>query len=166
MQHREMLRLFREYGSASVFQPASPWASSDDHIVEGSIPEVHPSRDHNTLTVMRFLRVLKDEGDAGLLESCSRRLYESFFAAHIKPSDAAFLQSLCSQRPALLSQDRLDDLMQWSVDPANKKRLADEAEELVKAHGAFGMPWIVVQRADGETASWFGSDRFGNIAWW
>lgn len=126
MQHREMLRLFREYGSASVFQPASPWASSDDHIVEGSIPEVHPSRDHNTLTVMRFLRLLKDEGDAGLLESCSRRLYESFFAAHIKPSDAAFLQSLCSQRPALLSQDRLDDLMQWSVDPANKKRLADE----------------------------------------
>jgi glutathione S-transferase kappa 1 len=49
-----------------------------------------------------------------------------------------------------------------------------ESAALVKEHGAFGFPWIVITRdpasnpiADGEnTACFFGSDRFTNISWW
>ena len=43
----------------------------------------------------------------------------------------------------------------------------NEVAEIVEKYGAYGLPWIVVQRPkDGEVAWWFGSDRFHNIAWW
>lgn len=142
--HREMRRLFAEYG------------------IEGSIPETHPF-EYNTLGIMRFLRVLQDSGDSALLEACSRRLFDQLFRAHTKPADASFLGVLA---PSLLTNAKLEQLIAKSVEPENKKRLADEAAALVQTHGAFGFPWIVVQRADGAQESWFGSDRFGNIAWW
>jgi glutathione S-transferase kappa 1 len=41
-----------------------------------------------------------------------------------------------------------------------------ECASLVETHGAFGFPWMVVHRADGEVVSFFGSDRFSNMAWW
>ncbi|KZV87041.1 thioredoxin-like protein [Exidia glandulosa HHB12029] len=146
--HTEMLRLFAESG------------------IEGSIPADHPSKDHNTLGVTRFLRILKDEMEDDVLESCSRRLFQQFFGAHAKPSEAVFLHTLCTGTHPLLTQEQLNNALQRSVEPSNKKRVIDEVEDLVKTHGAFGMPWIVVHRPSGETASFFGSDRFGNIAWW
>jgi glutathione S-transferase kappa 1 len=41
-----------------------------------------------------------------------------------------------------------------------------ESANLVETHGAFGFPWMVVHRSDGEVACFFGSDRFSNMAWW
>ena len=41
-----------------------------------------------------------------------------------------------------------------------------ESTAIVETHGAFGFPWMVVHRSDGEVACFFGSDRFSNMAWW
>jgi len=41
-----------------------------------------------------------------------------------------------------------------------------ESVRVVEKYDAFGFPWMVVKRADGEEASFWGSDRFENMSWW
>ncbi|KAN0064229.1 hypothetical protein ACQY0O_003396 [Thecaphora frezii] len=45
-----------------------------------------------------------------------------------------------------------------------KQELKDQAKELVEEGGCFGMPWFIVTRHDGRQESFFGSDRFEQIA--
>ena len=98
------------------------------------------------MRVMRFLRTLQEAGDADLLQSCTRRLFDQLFRLHTKPPDPAFLQTLASS--SLITASQLEELLEKSVEPENKKRVADEAEQLVKNHGAFGLPFIIAQRTD------------------
>jgi hypothetical protein len=44
--------------------------------------------------------------------------------------------------------------------------MKEESARVVEKYDAFGFPWTVVTRADGEEASFWGCDRFENMAWW
>lgn len=61
--------------------------------------------------------------------------------------------------PSTLSRAKAAQYLAASKEEANKTALRAEAEALVK-EGAFGFPWIVVEREDGERHTFFGSDRF------
>lgn len=60
--------------------------------------------------------------------------------------------------------------MEQALEKYKEKRISElmkaETTALVETYGAFGCPWMVVHRSDGEVAYFFGSDRFANMAWW
>jgi len=58
-----------------------------------------------------------------------------------------------------LARAKVTEYVQASESADNKAALKREAEALV-ADGAFGFPWIVVDREDGVRHTFFGSDRF------
>ncbi|GAA6064639.1 hypothetical protein JCM10212_003364 [Sporobolomyces blumeae] len=66
----------------------------------------------------------------------------------------------------ILTRDEVDKVVEASQSTENKDRLKREAEALVNDKGAFGFPWIEVERRSGETRAFFGTDRFEQIAYW
>ncbi|CAE6474173.1 unnamed protein product, partial [Rhizoctonia solani] len=61
--------------------------------------------------------------------------------------------------------DRFKEILARSGSQEIKDLVKAESAALVKDCGAFGFLWIIVRRADGTTTSFFGSDRFANMAW-
>ncbi|CAE6404917.1 unnamed protein product [Rhizoctonia solani] len=117
----------------------------------------------NTMGVARFLRAYKDVSSATELENVSRRLFIEIFEKERPPSDAAFLECLI---PDLIPEVKFKEVLARSGSQEIKDLVKAESAALVKDYGAFGFPWIIVRRADGTTTSFFGSDRFANMAWW
>jgi glutathione S-transferase kappa 1 len=72
-------------------------------------------------------------------------------------------------QPSLLSRDQIQTALQ-NYNGKDKQRITDlmkkESAKLVEDYDAFGFPWMVIERSDGDIQSFFGSDRFSNIAWW
>lgn len=101
---------------------------------------------------------------------------------------AAKPASFASSIPeSVLSPDKVREYTELSQSTENKDRVKDEATQLVKeggcapeiprpdppelprltsscAYRAFGFPWIQVTREDGKEYSFFGSDRFEQMA--
>jgi protein-disulfide isomerase-like protein with CxxC motif len=85
------------------------------------------------------------------------------FARGATISSPEFITSLPTDiLPAADMEVALVKCKEKSISEAMK---ADGAR-LVETHGAFGFPWMVVHRSGGTVASFFGSDRFSNMAWW
>ena len=68
-------------------------------------------------------------------------------------SSPAFLQSLT---PELVPEETFRAVVARSQTQEIKDCLKSESAALVKEYGAFGFPWMIVRRADGATASFFG----------
>ncbi|KAG9098738.1 Glutathione S-transferase kappa 1 [Ceratobasidium sp. 370] len=117
----------------------------------------------NTIQCARFLRVYKDMASPDELEKVTRHLFIEMFGREVNPSSPAFLQSLV---PTFVPEEKFSAIIARSQSQENKDRLKTESAALVDEHGAFGFPWMIVRRADDATASFFGSDRFSNMAWW
>ncbi|KDQ13161.1 hypothetical protein BOTBODRAFT_33773 [Botryobasidium botryosum FD-172 SS1] len=124
-------------------------------------PPGHPMQT-STINVMRFLRVVEEQTPEAL-EEASARLYAEFFAVHTPVASPEFFHCLT---PSPFSSDKLQSLLQASQMPENKERAKADAQSIVDNLGTFGMPWIEIQRADGEKESFFGSDRMECIADW
>ena len=75
------------------------------------------------------------------------------FSKQRSPSDPAFLRCLI---PDLIPEDKFEQVVSRSGSQEIKDLLKVESAALVKDHGAFGFPWMIVRRADGATASFFG----------
>lgn len=75
------------------------------------------------------------------------------FDRETSPTSPAFLQSLT---PTLLSEETFQAVVARSQTQEIKDILKSESAALVKEHGAFGFPWMVVRRADGASTSFFG----------
>ncbi|SGY95531.1 BQ5605_C036g11500 [Microbotryum silenes-dioicae] len=121
----------------------------------------------NTMPVARFLRQVEESSPDRL-----RRTTDIFFNAiwganKLQPASAsAKPENWRKLLPSsLFSDQELQALVERSMGTESKDRIKAEAAALV-AEGAFGFPWIVVQRDDGQTRSFFGSDRFEIIAFW
>ncbi|KAF8607996.1 putative glutathione s-transferase kappa 1 [Ceratobasidium sp. AG-I] len=117
----------------------------------------------NTIQVARFLRAYKEVASPEDLETVTRHLFVEMFDRETHPSDPAFLQSLT---PGLVPEETFRAVVARSQTQEIKDCLKSESAALVAERGAFGFPWMVVRRADGATTSFFGSDRFANMAWW
>ncbi|QRV72441.1 DSBA-like thioredoxin domain protein [Ceratobasidium sp. AG-Ba] len=117
----------------------------------------------NTIQCARFLRAYKDEASPEELEKVTRHLFVEMFDRETNPASPAFLRSLV---PALVPEDKFSAIIARSQSQEIKDCLKTESAALVNEYGAFGFPWIIVRGADGATASFFGSDRFANMAWW
>ncbi|CAE6442087.1 unnamed protein product [Rhizoctonia solani] len=117
----------------------------------------------NTMGVARFLRAYKEVSSPTELEHVTRRLFIEIFSKETSPSDPSFLGCLI---PDLIPGDKFKEVLAHSGSQEIKDLVKSESAALVKDYGAFGFPWIIVRRADGATNSFFGSDRFANMAWW
>ncbi|KAJ1308744.1 hypothetical protein OPQ81_004435 [Rhizoctonia solani] len=122
-----------------------------------------PNGPPSTMGVARFLRAYKDVSSPTELENVSRHLFVQMFSKGTPTSDPAFLGSLI---PDLIPEDKFKEVLARSGSQEIKDLVKVESAALVKDYGAFGFPWIIVRRADGITTSFFGSDRFANMAWW
>ncbi|KZO92289.1 thioredoxin-like protein [Calocera viscosa TUFC12733] len=122
------------------------------------------NKEYNTLNVMRFMRVLREQKPE-VLEEATRRLYEEFFVSNTPTNTPAFLQCL-TRDPALLSGGELSALQTASQVQGNKDGLRTDAEQFVEEESAFGFPWIICEKEGGERWSFFGSDRMHSISYW
>ncbi|BGO88564.1 hypothetical protein NBRC10512_002653 [Rhodotorula toruloides] len=128
-------------------------------------PETFPL---NTIHCMRTLRAIADVAPDKL-----EKATDLFFGAiwnppagtraeeAIKPS--AFPKLLGTN--GLFSGDEIENIMELSTSDDIKNKLKTESGQLVE-EGAFGFPWMVAKRSDGQTRPFFGSDRFEHMAFW
>jgi glutathione S-transferase kappa 1 len=75
------------------------------------------------------------------------------FEHETPPSSPAFLNSLT---PGLIPEDTFSAVVARSQTQEIKDLIKIESAALVNSYGAFGFPWIIVRRADGAIASFFG----------
>ncbi|BGP12203.1 hypothetical protein JCM10213_007459 [Rhodosporidiobolus nylandii] len=122
----------------------------------------------STIHAMRYLRAVEEKyGQGEVLE----KAVDAFFAAIWQPS--ASLRAVEAIKPAnfarisssFLSLEEANKVAELAVSEEIKGKLKSEAAALVE-EGAFGFPWIVVEREDGQKRNFFGSDRFEQMAFW
>ncbi|GAA6041553.1 hypothetical protein JCM8097_004261 [Rhodosporidiobolus ruineniae] len=125
----------------------------------------------STIHLMRVLRAVEEKyGQGEVLD----RAVDVFFAAIWQPSPSlpAVEAIKPSSIPTLLqsvfpsSPDEAKAVFELSTSELIKGKLKSESEAVVEKEGAFGFPWIVIERDDGQKRSFFGSDRFEQIAFW
>lgn len=125
--------------------------------VEMTLPEVFPG---NTLSTMRFLRVVEDEGDAKLLRDVTFALYRAHWGkgSAVDTPDAL----LAAAQEAGVDEARAQAWAAKTGDAGVKERLKAAGDEAV-ARGAFGFPAMFVNK-DGDDEMFFGHDRIWLLA--
>ncbi|GAA5909388.1 hypothetical protein JCM6882_000968 [Rhodosporidiobolus microsporus] len=133
--------------------------------VEYTFPTTFP---FSTLDAMCMLRAVEEKyGQGQELD----KAVDGFFAAVWQPSaslpavEALKPENLPKVAAMCLPKSNIEELLQLASSNGIKEKLKSESAAVVK-EGAFGFPWIVVERDDGQKRSFFGSDRFEQIAFW
>uniref|UniRef100_A0A8C0EJK7 Glutathione S-transferase kappa n=1 Tax=Bubo bubo TaxID=30461 RepID=A0A8C0EJK7_BUBBB len=108
----------------------------------------------STLGAMRFLTAI-EMTQPQYLEPLSREFWIRFWSQHEDISQTENI--LAVARPAGLSSELTQKLLEMISSPAVKNRLKETTEEAIK-YGAFGLP-AVVAHFKGEPHLFFGSDR-------
>ncbi|CAD6913323.1 unnamed protein product [Tilletia controversa] len=120
----------------------------------------------NTQPPQLFLRHLCDhpsESTRSKYVPAIEALFAAVWTDNVALKTAADIQSVVGGLWGKEEQDGLKTLIEESGTKEMKDRLKKESQELVNEGGAFGMPWMVVEK-DGQTSNWFGSDRFEQMA--
>ena len=66
-----------------------------------------------------------------------------------------------------MKKEMVEEVLEKSMQKEAGTKLQEEAKVLTEQEGLFGMPSFVVERAkDGQKVTWFGSDRFEQLAAW
>ena len=132
------------------------------------------------MQAMRMLRYLKDVLPPTKFREATRHYFVSISLSYIRSRCLTCHQKENFEHGTLLSSPNFVTSLPTNILPAAEMEVAlvkykekslsetmkTECTSLVETHGAFGFPWMVVHRADGEVVSFFGSDRFSNMAWW
>lgn len=137
-----------------------------------NFPETFPI---NTIHVMRFLRAV-EKAQPDKLERVSDFFWDLVWTrtgGHTA-KEAIDPQFFCNKlvESNIFSssggRDQVDDLVKLSQTDEIKAALKSEAAELVNQEGAFGFPWIIVEKnkGGGKKRSFFGADRFEHIAFY
>ncbi|GAA5834887.1 hypothetical protein JCM3766R1_002031 [Sporobolomyces carnicolor] len=135
-----------------------------------TFPESFPI---NTIQVMRFLRAL-EQAHPDKLEPATDFFWELVWNRKGSESakDAIDPATFCEKlvRANVLSQDQVKRVFELSQSSEIKDALKNEAAQLVNKDGAFGFPWIIVEKEGGSSSSgkrsFFGADRFEHIAFY
>lgn len=125
--------------------------------VEMTLPDVFPGQ---TLTTMRFLRVVEDENDPKLLLDVTLALYRAHWGRGEAVDTPETL--LRAAKEAGVDEARAQAWAAKTSDPGVKERLKATGDEAV-ARGAFGFPAMFVNK-DGDDEMFFGHDRISLLA--
>ncbi|GAA5981174.1 hypothetical protein JCM11641_003135 [Rhodosporidiobolus odoratus] len=123
----------------------------------------------NSLHMMRLLRAIEEKyGQGPELDKAA----EAFFAAvwqapaSFPASEAIKPANIPRTVSALFPPEDIKELLDLSVSAPLKAKMRKESEEVVHEKGSFGFPWMMIERDDGQKRSFFGSDRFEQMAFW
>ncbi|CEQ38645.1 SPOSA6832_00095, partial [Sporobolomyces salmonicolor] len=123
----------------------------------------------NTMHCMRFLRAIEHKAPEKLEQATDLFLQLIWNPSEGRSADDATKPESLAQAvrsSSLFSEREVDTLLAYANSAENKDRLKQDATTLVEEGGAFGFPWMVVEREDGLKRSFFGSDRFEVMAFW
>ncbi|GAA5908992.1 uncharacterized protein JCM6883_002574 [Sporobolomyces salmoneus] len=130
-----------------------------------TFPETFPI---NTIHIMRFLRAV-EQAQPEKLEQTTDFFWELVWNRKEGPTakDAIdpsfFSKKLVSAN--VFTEEEVKKLVELSQSGEIKDALKNEAGKLVEEKGAFGFPWIIVEKDSGKR-SFFGADRFEHIAFY
>jgi glutathione S-transferase kappa 1 len=114
----------------------------------------------NSLNCQRILTLIKLKGDFKTMEKVSIKFWEMYWGLDGDLGDEELIKSSLKDFYSAAEVERL-----WiDKDDAKVKGALKDATAKVISFGAFGAPWIHVERDDGAIADFFGSDRFESIA--
>ncbi|GAA5884570.1 hypothetical protein JCM16303_000034 [Sporobolomyces ruberrimus] len=138
---------------------------SDMSNIPYKFPETFPI---NTIQCMRFLRAVQ-QLHPEKLEKATDLFWDLFWnrsqghSAKEAIDPTFFSEKFVSS--GLFSQEQISKILDTAQSEEIKGALKDEAADLVNKDGAFGFPWIIVEKNGGEAKrSFFGADRFEHIA--
>ncbi|GAA5870028.1 hypothetical protein JCM3774_004340 [Rhodotorula dairenensis] len=135
--------------------------------IEHTFPKQFPI---NTINIMRALRAVQEIAPEKL-EKATDAFYAAFWQP--KPSDPSAMEAVkpdafpkILSANGLFSEAEIKRIAEAMNSDKIKNLVKEESAKLVADGGAFGFPWIVVSRDDGQERSFFGADRFEQIAYW
>ncbi|POV94627.1 hypothetical protein PSTT_16757, partial [Puccinia striiformis] len=156
------------YGTLTSFSIQSIWVNEEIPLMSkffGVKCMVPPGPfPFNTLQIMRFLRVVKENDQARLLEAITDRLYEVIFENKV-PVSKDMSEVFKSLSPDLMERARVEEYLSQSGDEKIKESVKQDAEQVVE-EGGFGFPWLEITQPNGQQLTIFGSDRFEFLANW
>lgn len=118
----------------------------------------------NTMHAQAVLRQIADDGSRADLEKAIKAFYAAIWHFDKPVATAENLEDILKPE---FDQATIKAWLEKSMEKPARSRLQEEAKQLAEHEGVFGMPWMVMTRAaDNQTISWFGSDRFEQIANW
>ncbi|KAI6781982.1 Glutathione S-transferase kappa-like protein [Emericellopsis cladophorae] len=112
---------------------------------------------------MRALATLGSTNQSSLTSALDA-LWEEFFVHHARTEEPAELRRILSK--ALESQGLADEILRRAASAnadGGKAILTANTEEAFH-NGAFGVPWLVCTRSDGQQESFWGVDHLGRLA--
>ncbi|KAJ3095583.1 hypothetical protein HDU97_006786 [Phlyctochytrium planicorne] len=116
----------------------------------------------NSLKAMRILFALQKRQPEKLVDA-SRQFWTLYWHdGKSLQSDADLLEYLS---PVVTKELAQQYITEYAVSPEVKEGLIAVTKALVEDEGAFGAPWFIVEREDGEKACFFGSDRMEAVAY-
>lgn len=120
-------------------------------------------------SLQRFLRVVETERPEAL-DAVTERLYHALFGRGRnelwKPSANALVDALGTD---VLDAKTVDSFLERSEKEFKRinDEMKDEAKDLVKNNGIYGVPYLAFKKAGAnETRNFWGSDKFELIAYW
>ncbi|KAJ1308742.1 hypothetical protein OPQ81_004433 [Rhizoctonia solani] len=118
-----------------------------------------PISSFDNMATLRALKILLSQED---FSQVIRELYSARFGNVTLPDDIFTYLA-----PVHISQDLLDKAKLNARSEEFKLVFEKEHEDLVNNHGAFGVPWIMVQKpGDSHLEHFWGSERLSSIAHW
>jgi 2-hydroxychromene-2-carboxylate isomerase len=122
-----------------------------------------PNFPPRTLPIMRALAALGSTSQSDL-QSAMDALWEEFFVKHTQTEEPTALRRILSEvlDSPVLADGLLTRAASDSVD-GGKTILSSNTEKAFR-DGAFGVPWMVCTRSDGQRQSFWGVDHLGRLA--
>ncbi|SNX86833.1 related to Glutathione S-transferase, mitochondrial [Melanopsichium pennsylvanicum] len=124
----------------------------------------------NTMQLQTFLRTLCDTPSANraILEKAIETCFAAIWHYDLACTTREDLEIIFAKQNHLdLGKNQIAQVLDQSMTKQARTKLQQEAKELVEQDKLFGMPSFQVQRGiDGEKLTWFGSDRFEQLAAW
>ncbi|CAG7854656.1 SubName: Full=Uncharacterized protein {ECO:0000313/EMBL:KIM26898.1} [Serendipita indica DSM 11827] len=128
---------------SSQYKAAYMMTDLDRVSKEYQIP-FHPGPEFpgNTREPMRMLRYLKDDLPPAKFREATRHYFRENFVKNTPLSSPEFLHSLA---PTIISDAKLKQALTEYKTVTDKMKI--ESAKVVEDYGAFGFPWIVVERS-------------------
>ncbi|WFD34493.1 hypothetical protein MCUN1_001334 [Malassezia cuniculi] len=113
----------------------------------------------DTMLLQQFLTLLKEKFPEDI-EEVAQQFFNHIWRDGNRLATADEISAFAA---TIYPKEKLEQLAGFAEKDV-RIRLAKQGQALAEDEGVFGSPWFVVTRADGESISAFGSDRFEHIA--